>query len=127
MTMSAELNLAAARKQAAQLTAALDRGDVDGYLEPIAENSRFRFANQESVSGRSNIREAVVGAVAALGRTRHTIVDVWYQSNTIIEFAIDLGVNTGKTVTLPCVLVMRMREASGVDFRINMDVSPAFS
>lgn len=128
MTISAELNSDTAREQVAQMTGALDRGDVDTYLQPFAEDSRFRFANQDPVKGRNNIRDAVAGAVAALGGTRHAIVDVWYQSDTIIaEFDIDLGVDTGKPVTLPCVSVIRLRDGLVVDFRINMDASPAFS
>lgn len=128
MAISTELDPKAAREQVAQMTAALDNGDVDTYLEPFAEDARFRFANQDPVHGRENIRQAVVGALDALGTTNHTIVEVWHHPDTIIaEFSIGFHAGTDRQVTLPCVSVIRLRDNAVVDYRITMDVAPVFA
>jgi uncharacterized protein (TIGR02246 family) len=118
-----------ASAQVREMTEALDRGDADGFVGFFSEDASFRFANQERVEGRENIREAVAGALAALKGMHHTVIAVWAPDDEVIlaEFAIDFTAADGAQITLPCVSVARVRDGAIFDYRINMDVAPALA
>src|ERR1700760_4424610 len=57
--------------------AALDRGDIDGYLDYLAPDASLRFANNPAVVGRQAIKESLQEFYKVFTSVSHTHVQTW--------------------------------------------------
>ena len=109
------------------MCAAVDAGDPDTFGSYFAEDARYRFGNAELLHGRSAVVAATAGAVASLPWVRHTVDQVAHVGNQLFcRFTIETATPDGITVAMPCVTVIDMADGLIADYRVHMDISPAF-
>lgn len=112
----------------AAMCAAVDRGDSDGFASWFADNAFYRFGNAEGTVGRDAVAAATAGAAASLPWVRHTVDQIAHVDDQLFcRFTIATEDPSGATVALPCVTVIEIRDGAIVDYRVHMDLAPAFA
>jgi ketosteroid isomerase-like protein len=112
----------------AAMCAAVDRGDAQDFAAWFAENARYQFGNAEATIGRDAVVAATAGAASALPWVRHTIDQVAHVGDQLFcRFTIGTANPSGVDVDLPCVTVIWVQNAAIVDYRVHMDLAPAFA
>jgi uncharacterized protein (TIGR02246 family) len=111
----------------AAMCAAVDRGDAGAFASWFAEDARYRFGNSEATIGRAAVAAATAGAADALPWVRHTIDQVAHVDDQLFcRFTIATANPSGDEVKLPCVTVIWVDGGEIVDYRVHMDLAPAF-
>src|SRR3989338_7157736 len=109
----------------AQLFAAIDRKDANGFVSFFTEDASFRFANAPVIRNKENIKNAVALFFSNIKSLRHRLLDVWEQGNVIIcEGEVTYTRHNGTELTLPFADILRMKGDLIADYRIYMDISP---
>lgn len=106
----------------------IDAKDVEGFLTYLTEDVKFRFGNEPQVSNSANVRETTKYVYSAIGGLRHAIVAMWEFDNTVIvKLEVEYERLSGSKVTLPCANIFEFREGRIADYRVYMDIGPAFA
>ena len=111
------------------MCAAVDAGDAEAFGSWFAEDATYTFGNGETLSGRDAIIAATAGAAGALPWVRHTVDQVAFAGDDQLfcRFTIETESAEGKELALPCVTVIWLDGPRIVDYRVHMDISPAFA
>ena len=109
--------------------AALDRGDIDGYLDYLAPDASLRFANNPAVVGRPAIKEALQDFYKVFKWVRHTHIQTWpAPPGAAVEADVTYERTDGREVHVPAVTICRFDEHDLVnDYRIFVDLAPLFA
>jgi ketosteroid isomerase-like protein len=103
----------------------VDRMNPDGLLAWYAEDASFRFANQEPARGKQAIGELLAGFYGTVRSMRHEPLGIWHDADSgAMEASVHFELPDGRTVELPAVSVLRVRNGLVHDFRFVMDASP---
>lgn len=110
------------------MCAQVDAGDADGFAAWFADDAVYRFGNAEPIEGRQAIRDATAGAAGAFPWLRHDVDQVAQVGDQLFcRFTIHTETPDRHEVGMPCVTVIWMEEGQIVDYRVHIDLSPAFA
>jgi uncharacterized protein (TIGR02246 family) len=112
----------------AAMCAAVDRRDAHDFASWFADDARYRFGGNEATVGRDAVVAATEGAANSLPWVRHTVDQVAHVNDQMFcRFTISTADGSGTQVDLPCVTVIWIEDDQIVDYRVHMDLAPAFS
>jgi ketosteroid isomerase-like protein len=113
----------------ASLFAALDRGDIDAYLEYLAPDAVLRFGNAEPIGGRRAIKDSLREFYKVFKSVRHEPVETWRGADgAAVEADVSYERRDGREVRVPAVTICRFDEQGLVnDYRIFVDLAPLFA
>ena len=87
----------------------VDARDVDGWLEYLSDDVRFRFGNALPLAGKDAIRDGVRLFFSSLSAIRHHIAEVWKTSDTVIcRGEVTYARRNGSTLTVPFANVFKL-------------------
>ena len=113
------------------MCASVDAGDVEGFASWFAPDAVYRFGNSEPTVGVEAVAAATRGAVTSLPWVRHTVDQVAEIDDQLFcRFTIETVDRAGRPVAMPCVTVITMSGGDPdriVDYRVHMDLTPAFA
>lgn len=111
----------------ATMCAAVDAGDAELFGSFFATDATYRFGNAEPLRGRDAVVAATAGAADSLPWVRHTVDQVAHVGDQLFcRFTIETAGPDGSTVAMPCVTVIWLAGGEIVDYRVHMDLAPAF-
>lgn len=110
-----------------RMCAQVDAGDAEGFASWFSDDAVYKFGNGASLTGRQAIREATEGAANALPWVRHQVDQVAEIGDQLFcRFTICTEAPDGQEVALPCVTVIWIAGGYVVDYRVHIDLAPAF-
>jgi ketosteroid isomerase-like protein len=114
--------------QLASVFAAFDAQDVSTLAAFVTEDVQLRLGNAPMTRGRS----AFVGAVNEFHRSvagiHHEILNVYSDGDVaVVEFDVHYTRLDGRSVTLPCCNVFRIRDGLISEYRSYVDASPVYA
>ncbi len=110
------------------MCAAVDAGDAEAFGRWFTDDATYRFANADTLVGRPAIVAATAGAAGALPWVRHTVEQVAPVGDQLFcVFTIHTAAPDGTELALPCVTLIRMSDDQICDYRVHLDISPAFT
>ena len=104
--------------------AAVDRKDIDGFVEMLCDDHRFHFGARPAVIGKDDARKVVLHFWSLMGRLRHNIWRVREDGDMVyVEALIEYERLDGKVVLVPCCDVIRVRDGKLFEQRAYLDQS----
>jgi ketosteroid isomerase-like protein len=109
--------------------AAVDRKDIDGFIDMLTDDHRFVFGGRPAVIGKADAREQVLHFWSLIGRLRHNIwrVTVGAEDLIFVEANVDYERLDGHSVTVPCCDVIRTRGHLICEQRAYLDQGPVWA
>jgi uncharacterized protein (TIGR02246 family) len=111
-----------------EMCAAVDAGDAESFASWFADDATYVFANGAPLTGRAAITAVTAGAAGALPWVHHVVDQVATvgEDQLFCRFTIETAAPDGKRLALPCVTVIRLAGDRITDYRVHMDITPAF-
>ena len=107
---------------------AVDRKDIDGFIDMLTDDHKFVFGTRPPVVGKDEARTVVLHFWSLIGRLRHNIRRVTEAGELIfVEADVDYERLDGKVVTVPCCDVIRTRGYKLCEQRAYLDQSPVWA
>ena len=108
---------------------AVDRKDIDGFIDMLTDDHKFIFGSRPPVIGKEDAREQVLFFWTLIGRLKHNIWRVSEVGDDLIfvEANVDYERPDGLWVTVPCCDVIRIRGDKICEQRAYLDQSPVFA
>lgn len=111
-----------------EMCAAVDAGEAERFAAWFADGATYRFGNGDVMVGRNAVAAATAGAAQSLPWVRHTVDQVAELGDQLFcRFTIATAAPDGTEVSMPCVTVIQMAGDTIVDYRVHMDLGPAFA
>jgi ketosteroid isomerase-like protein len=109
--------------------AAVDRKDIDGFIDMLTDDHVFLFGGRLPVIGKAVAREQVLHFWSMIGRLRHNIWRVTVAADDLIfvEANVDYERLDGHSVTVPCCDVIRTRGNLICEQRAYLDQGPIWA
>lgn len=108
--------------------AAVDRKDIDGFINMLSEDHRFHFGARPPVVGRGDARNVVLHFWSLMGRLRHNIWRVREDGDMVyVEALIEYERLDGKVVLVPCCDVIKIRNGQLCEQRAYLDQTEVFA
>ncbi|HUE27149.1 MAG TPA: nuclear transport factor 2 family protein [Solirubrobacteraceae bacterium] len=108
--------------------AALDAKDPAAVSARMTDDVRMRLGNADLVEGKAKFHEATTAFVASISAIRHEITSMWSVDDVVIaEMDVHYERLDGRTVTLPCCNVFRVRDGLVSDYRVYLDIGPVYA
>lgn len=108
--------------------ATMDAGDLDGMVEHMTDDVTTQFGNHAEICGKAAFRTLFNEVGQAISGLHHEVLDLWHAVEDFDVWVVQLSVSyrllNGRTVTLPCCNVFRMRGELICEYRVYMDVGP---
>jgi ketosteroid isomerase-like protein len=115
-------------EQLAAVFAAFDASDVAALATFVTDDVRLRLGNSPESRGRSAFIEAVNAFHRSVAGVHHEILSVYSDGNVaIVEFDVHYTRHDGRSVTLPCCNVFRIRDGLIAEYRSYMDATPVYA
>ena len=107
---------------------AVDRKDTDAYVDFLAEDVWFRFANAEPLHGREAVREALYGFFAGMQSLSHDTHHEYRVDDTVILVAdVTYTRLDGAQVTVPAVTIYELDGEVATRCQIFVDLAPLWA
>jgi ketosteroid isomerase-like protein len=107
---------------------AIDAKDTKTFLEFIAEDGVFRFANAPAAQGHQAIGGGVEGFFGTIKASKHHISRTWDDAHSrVCQGEVTYTRLDNKTVTVPFVNVFLMRGDKISEYQIYIDLAPLFA
>jgi ketosteroid isomerase-like protein len=111
-----------------QRFAAVDRKDIDGFIDMLTYDHVFLFGGRPPVVGKDEARAQVLLFWSMIGRLRHNIWRVNECGELIyVEANVDYERLDGRMVTVPCCDVIRIRGDKICEQRAYLDQGPVWA
>jgi ketosteroid isomerase-like protein len=111
-----------------KLFGAVERNDVDAYLECFTENAEYRAANWPAVYGHQAIREFAGQVIPYFDKVEHKVKNTWQNGDTIVsEMDLTYHRKDGKVVTVPCVDIIQLEKGKVKSLRAYLDATPTMA
>lgn len=108
--------------------AAVDRKDIDGFIDMLSADHRFIFGARPPVIGKEDARTIVNHFWTMIGRLRHNIWRVREAGDIVyVEALIEYERLDGKVVLVPCCDVVRHNGRELVEQRAYLDQTAIFA
>jgi ketosteroid isomerase-like protein len=108
--------------------ATMDAGDLDGMVKHLTDDVTTRFGNHPEICGKAAFGALFNEVGQAVCGLRHDILDLWHAVEDFDVWVVQLNVSyrllDGRTITLPCCNVFRMRGELICEYRVYMDIGP---
>lgn len=102
--------------------AAVDRKDIDGFIDMLSDDHRFIFGGRPPVIGKDDARAVVLQFWPMIGRLRHNIWRVREAGDiAYVEALVEYERLDGKVVVVPCCDVVRHRDGQLCEQRAYLD------
>ncbi len=107
---------------------AVDRKDIDGFIDMLTDDHRFVFGARPPVIGKDDARAVVNHFWTMIGRLRHNIWRLTEAGDLIfVEANVDYERLDGKVVTAPCCDVIRTPGRLLCEQRAYLDQAEVFA
>ena len=107
---------------------AVDRKDIERYVQFFTEDCSFRFGNNPAVQGKNGIRQALQQFFPAIKGLKHDNVATWSPSGfEMVEAWVTYTRHDNSTVRVPAVTIYRMQGNLAKDCRIFVDLAPLWA
>jgi ketosteroid isomerase-like protein len=114
--------------QLARVFAAFDAREVSTLAAFVTDDIRLRLGNAPMTQGRSAFVEAVDEFHRSVAGVHHEILHVYRDGDVaVVEFDVHYTRLDGRTVTLPCCNVFRIRDGLISEYRSYVDASPVYA
>lgn len=108
--------------------AAVDRKDIDGFIDMLSADHQFIFGARPPVVGKEDARTVVNHFWTMIGRLRHNIWRVREAGDIVtVEALIEYERLDGKVVLVPCCDVVRHNGRELVEQRAYLDQTAIFA
>lgn len=108
-----------------QMFAAIDAMDVNAFVSFFTDDACFRFGNAPVVTGRTNIRDAVVGFFGTIKALRHRLLHTWAHPDAVIcEGEVTYTRPDDSEVTIPFANILHIANGRVSAYHIHIDVTP---
>jgi ketosteroid isomerase-like protein len=109
------------------LFAAVDSKDAAAFGELISDDCRFRFGNQEFISGKEPVMRYVAGFFGSIQDLRHEILDTWSVDDAIIcQGYVTYIRHNGSSLTVPFANVLKLAASQIREYLIFADTSALY-
>jgi ketosteroid isomerase-like protein len=106
----------------------VDAQDTEAFLGFFEEDAQFRFGSAPAVIGKEAIQGAVDGFFVSIRALRHEILETWSDAGTVIcQGQVTYTRTDESQVTLPFVIIWRMRGGLVKEYLIYIDIQPLYS
>ena len=110
----------------------VDRKDAAGFAAVFTDNATLRFGNNDVLTGKQAIEQAIAGFFTAMKALSHETKKLTVHENMIfLEAFVTYDRHDGKKVTVPAMSVYEMTESQAgrkaKDCRIYVDLAPLFA
>jgi len=106
----------------------IDAKDANGFVAFLDPDAEFRFGNNPTVTGTTDIAEAVTGFFATIDWSRHAMLRTWHDDATrVCQGEVTYGRHDGSEITLPFVNVFEMRGRKIARYLIYIDIAPLYA
>ncbi|MBK8981145.1 MAG: nuclear transport factor 2 family protein [Ignavibacteria bacterium] len=106
----------------------IDKMDAKTFSEFITEDGVFKYANNEPVKGRENIKNYVDGFFKMIRSGKHNIINLWDNGDSIVwQGEVTYTRHDEKEMTFPFVNVFYMKGDMITDYLIHIDNTPLFA
>lgn len=110
-----------------RLFGAVERGDLDAYLECFTEDAEYKAANVPAVFGHEAIKQFGAQMKPLFDKVAHTVKNSWRHGDTVVcEMDLSYTRKDGKVVTVPCLDIIRLKDDKVKSLRAYLDATPAF-
>jgi len=107
---------------------AIDSGNAEAFVTFLTPDAHFRFANAPVMIGLQAISAAVAVFFAAIGSSRHRLLDIWSVGGSAgCEGEVTYTRHDGSVVTFPFANVFRLRGNEIAAYRVYIDISALFT
>lgn len=111
-----------------RLFAVVDAGDTAGFVNFLTPDAVFRFGNAPRVVGAPAIGAAVTGFFAAIGSSRHRLINILCQERSAVcEGEVTYTRHDGSAVSYPFANVFEFCGDKIAMYRIYIDNSTLFA
>jgi ketosteroid isomerase-like protein len=101
---------------------ALDRGDVDGFCEPLHDDCAFVYANSPPVEGRESIRGFVQHFVESIETSDHRVDEVYGSPGRVVARGeVTYTKRDGSELEAPFVDVFEMEDGEVSTYQVYVD------
>jgi len=108
--------------------AAVDAMDLEAFKAMHSNNARVIFANFPAAEGPDQIAGAIGQFWSTIGGLKHNFVNRWDNpEESILEVKVDYTRKDGKSVTLPCVSILKPEGDKVGELRVFIDVAPIYA
>jgi ketosteroid isomerase-like protein len=110
----------------AALFEAIDRRDIDGFMDWLTDDCAFVYGSGEPVRGAAAVRQMVDGFIASFAKVEHRVDSVWEADGAAItEGVVTYTGHDGGSTTLPFCNVFHLASDGRIrDYRIYIDPTP---
>lgn len=106
---------------------AVDRKDMDAFLEMLTDDHQFVFGGREPVLGKAAAREQVAAFWSAIASLRHNIRRIHDAKDwVIVESLVDYERLDGRVVSVPCCDTFRMSGDKIAETHAYLDQTPVW-
>lgn len=112
-----------------EMFAKLDQGDIAGWASYLADDVFFRVGNGDPVTGPAAATQRMSGFFTVAKDLRHDLLDIWNHPGgyTLRAEVVLTRKKDGKTLTLPFVDLLDVRDRKIVRYLSYVDPSPIFA
>jgi ketosteroid isomerase-like protein len=112
----------------AAIFADIDTLDPDKFVAHLTPDVKFRFGNNDPVTGRAAVKEGVAGFFSTISGITHHILDVYEAGETVIaKIDVEYLRQDGKSVTVPNADILVFDGDLVRDWQIYIDLAPVFA
>lgn len=112
----------------ARYFAAVDAMDLDQFKAMHSANARVIFANAPALHGPEKIAAAIGQFWSTVSGLKHNFVNRWDNpQESILEAAVDYQRKDGRSVTLPCVSILKPEGDKVGELRVFIDMAPLYA
>lgn len=107
-----------------ELYKSIDERSVERLSEFLADNVRFRIANNNPVVGKKSVLEANQAFFTSISSMSHRIDNVWSQGESVIcNGQVDYIRLDGSEFFAPFATVLKLQDRNIVDYLVYVDIS----
>ena len=107
---------------------AVDAMDLEAFKSMHSATARVMFANFPPAEGPDQIAGAIGRFWSTIGGLKHTLINRWdHPEESILEVAVSYRRKDGKSVTLPCVTILKPDGDKVGELRVFVDVAPVYA
>jgi ketosteroid isomerase-like protein len=110
-----------------EVLTAVDAKDADAFAAHLTAEAVFRYGSQESVQGRTAIRDFVAGFFATVAALKHRVIETWRNDDSLVcRGEVVYTKPDGAQVTVPFVNVFALEGALIREYLVYIDPAPLF-
>ncbi len=107
---------------------AVEAMDLEAFKQLHSQTARVTFANFPAAEGPDQIAGAIGRFWSTIGGLKHNFINRWDNPDeSILEVAVDYTRKDGRSVTLPCVSILKPEGDKVGELRVFIDVAPIYA